>query len=54
MKNSCDVGTWQRLNMQWCILFPKLFWPNVRKNCSIDQSNILEFEADGREFAKKK
>ena len=25
----------------------------MRKNCSIDQNNILEFEADGREFAKK-
>ena len=30
------------------ILFPKLFWPTVRKKCSGD----LKFEAEGREFAK--
>ena len=29
------------------ILFPKLFWPIVRKNCSNDS----KFEAEGREFA---
>ena len=34
------------------ILLPKLFWPTVRKNCSRDQENLLEFEAEGREFAK--
>ena len=34
------------------ILFPKLFWPNMRKNCSSDRENILKFEAEGHEFAK--
>ena len=34
------------------ILFPKLFQPTVRKNCSSDREKLLKFEADGREFAK--
>ena len=34
------------------ILLPKLFWPTVRKNCSIDWEKLLKFEAQGREFAK--
>jgi hypothetical protein len=34
------------------ILLPKLFWPNVRKNCCSDQEKLLKFEAEGREFAK--
>ena len=34
------------------ILFPKLFWPTVRKNCSSDQEKLLKFEAEGREFPK--
>jgi hypothetical protein len=34
------------------ILLPKLFWPTVRKNCSIDLEKLLKFEAEGREFAK--
>ena len=34
------------------ILLPKLFWPTVRKICSIDREKILKFEAEGREFAK--
>ena len=35
------------------ILFPKLFWPSVRKkNCSSDQEMFLKFEAEGLEFAK--
>ena len=29
----------------------KLFWPNVRKNCSTDHEKSLKFEADGWEFA---
>ena len=33
-------------------LFPKLFWPTMRKNCSNDQEKLLKFEADGWEFAK--
>ena len=31
------------------ILLPKLFWPNVRKNCSSDREKLLKFEAEGRE-----
>ena len=34
------------------ILFPKLFWPAVRKNCSSDWEKLLKFEAEGWEFAK--
>ena len=34
------------------ILFPKLFWPTVRKNCSRDREKLLKFEAEGRKFAK--
>jgi hypothetical protein len=34
------------------ILFPKLFWPTVRKNWSSDQEKLLKFEAEGWEFAK--
>ena len=32
------------------ILFPKLFWPTVRKNCSSDWEKLLKLEAKGREF----
>ena len=34
------------------ILLPKLFWHTVRKLCSMDWEKLLEFEAEGREFAK--
>ena len=34
------------------ILFHKLFWPTVRKNCSRDRGKFLKFEAEGREFSK--
>ena len=34
------------------ILLPKLLWPTVRKNCSIDREKLFKFEAEGREFAK--
>ena len=34
------------------ILFPKLFWPNVRKNCYSDWEKLLKIEAEGQEFAK--
>ena len=34
------------------ILFLKLFWPSVRKNCSSDREQLLKFEAEGRKFAK--
>ena len=33
------------------ILFPKLFWPTVRKNCSSDRETLLKFEAKGWKFA---
>ena len=32
------------------ILLPKLFWPNVGKNCSSDREKLLKFKAEGREF----
>ena len=34
------------------ILFPKLYWPTVRKNCCSDREKLLRFEAEGREFAQ--
>ena len=34
------------------ILFSKLFWPSVRKNCSSDRKKLLKFEAEEREFSK--
>ena len=34
------------------ILLPKLFWPSVGKNCSSDREKLLQFEAEGQEFAK--
>ena len=33
------------------ILLPKFFWPTVRKLCSSDWEKLLEFDAEGREFA---
>ena len=43
---------WTYLQFDNGILFPKLFWPTVRKNCSSDQEKLLKFEAEDREFAK--
>ena len=34
------------------ILLPKLFWPTVRKKCSIDREKLLKFDAEVWEFAK--
>ena len=34
------------------ILLLKLFWPTVRKKCSIDREKLLKFEAEGRELQK--
>ena len=34
------------------ILSPKLFWPNVRKNCSSDREKLLRFKAESQGFAK--
>ena len=39
-----------KLNVTDGILLPKLLWPTVRKNCSIDRENILKFEAEGWEL----
>ena len=36
------------------ILFSKLFWPTVRKNCSSDREKLLKFEAGGREFENER
>ena len=33
-------------------LFPKLFRPTVRKNCSTDQEKLLKFETEGPKIAK--
>ena len=38
--------------IQEIVLFPKLFLPTVRKNCSSEREKLLKFEAEGREFAK--
>ena len=32
------------------ILFSKLFWPTMRKNCSIDREKKINFEAECQEF----
>ena len=34
------------------ILFSKLFWPTVGKNCSSDWEKLLKYKAEGQEFAK--
>ena len=34
------------------ILLSKLFWPNVRKNCSGVREKNLKFEAESQDFAK--
>ena len=34
------------------ILFPKLFWPTVRRNCSTDIEKLLKFESELQEFGK--
>ena len=38
--------------MRYGILFPKLFWPTLRKKCSSYWEKLLKFEAEGQEFAK--
>ena len=41
------------LNLGWNgILFPKLFWPSVRKNCSSDREILLKFEAKPENLQK--
>ena len=35
------------------ILFQKLFWPTLRKNCSDEWENVCQFEAESWEFEKK-
>ena len=34
------------------ILLPELFWPTVRKKCSIDREELLKFKVEGQEFSK--
>ena len=34
------------------ILFPKLFWPTLRKRCFSVREGLLKFKAEGQEFAK--
>ena len=56
MKNALEVLAKltenKMLLLKWRngILFRKLFWPTVRKNCSSDREKLLKFEAEGREF----
>ena len=35
------------------ILFPKLFWPNVRKSCSSDQEKLLDSRLKVKNLQKK-
>ena len=58
------ISTFKQLQLEWIevqfrfnnpqfrngILFPKFFWPTVRKKYSSDQEKLLKFEAEGREF----
>ena len=44
--------SYPRFNLIVHILFPKLFWPTVRKNSSSDWEKLLEIEPGGREFVK--
>ena len=34
------------------VLFPKLFWPTVRKNCFSDWEKLIKFEAEDQDFPK--
>ena len=34
--------SWVKNQIKYGILLPKLFWPTVRKNCSIDQEKLFE------------
>ena len=54
--NQLEFVKWltQNYNNRNGILFPKLFWPAVRKKWSSDWEKLLKFESEGREFAKKK
>ena len=45
LDNMPDFFSWKHPNGN---LLLKLFWPNVRKNCSSD----LKFEVEGQELAK--
>ena len=50
-----DVSNGLPHEEQWVwngIFFPKLFCSTVRKKCSSDREKLLEFEAEGQEFAK--
>ena len=49
LDNMPDFFSWKHPDG---ILLPKLFWPNVKKNCSSDLENFLKFKAEGQELAK--
>ena len=49
---SLSFDKYQIMRLGNGILLPKLFWPTVRKNCSIDREKLLKFEAESQEFAK--
>ena len=51
LKNEISFSTEERMKKFGNgILLPKLFWPTVRKECSIDRENLLKFEAKCQEF----
>ena len=52
VKGGISLAPQQLVFLETGILFPKFFWPTVRKKCSSGWEKLLEFEAGGREFAK--
>ena len=53
LKNEISFSTEERMKKFGNGIFlPKLFWPTVRKKCSIDREKLLKFEAERQEFAK--
>ena len=55
-KSKSPGSTWnpgaELISTKNVILFPKLFWTIVRKNCSSDREKLMKYEAEGQEFAK--
>ena len=51
-----EIETFLQIFKRWIqyigILFPKLFFPTVRKKCSSDGEKLFKFKAEGLEFAK--
>ena len=50
---SSEQKIWQQKDSGLCfgILFSKLFWPSVRKECSCDREKLSKFEVECQEFA---